>query len=119
MQVHLQEAKAVLTVFHIPAPKALIPPGCREADALAQVSGTEPQHLTFRQTANWVYRKHAHRGTRVDGHTAKEARPPLKYSDLVNSVTCPVCSKSRPRQLPKVFGAVLLSSQPVRNGQGD
>lgn len=34
---HLQEPEVVLTVFHIPAHKALTPPGNQEADALAQI----------------------------------------------------------------------------------
>lgn len=33
--VHLQEPKAVLTVFHILAHKAMTAPGNQEADALA------------------------------------------------------------------------------------
>ena len=54
---HLQEPEAVLTVFHIPAHKALTPPGNQEADALAQICAlaTDPSV----DTAEEVHRKEA------------------------------------------------------------
>ena len=67
-----------------------------------------------------MYKKGSHHSAWVGQHVAKDAKLPLKYSDLVNAVTaCPVCSTQCPRQLSKGSGAIHWSSQVVRDWQFD
>lgn len=70
VSVHLQEAEAVLTGFHLPAHEALTRPGNQEADALAWVPAlvTDPSVVS---SVDGVHRKGSHRSTRVGWRIAK------------------------------------------------
>lgn len=101
----LQEPEVVLTIFHVLAHKALTLPDNQETDAQAPV-WTFATHLSV-EIPDWEHGKSSHHSTQVAWHTAKNARMPLKYSDLTNLVTsCPVCFKQLPRTLPKTPGAL-------------
>ena len=116
--VHLQEPEAGLTVFHVLAYKVLTLPGNQEPDALAWVwaLATGPSA----DTTDWVHRKNSCHSACVEWHIAKDARSPLKYSDLVNAaIACPLYSKQCPRQLPRESGAIHWHSQLVRDWQID
>ena len=97
---------------------ALKPPGNQETDAPTQLQApaTDPSE----GTADWVCRKSGHLCPQTGWRIAKDARLPLKYSDLVNAVTVrPVCSKQCPRQLPKESEAIHWSSQQIKDWQID
>lgn len=99
-----QECKAVLIISCIPTHKVLTPTGSQEGDALAVDS--------LVREADLVHRKSGLCCIQVGWHTVKDARFPLKYSNVVNGViACHVCSKQRPRQQPKESGAIHQSSQ--------
>lgn len=100
---HLQEPKANLTVFHVPAHKALTPPDNLEAEVLA----TDPAV----DTTDWMHRKSGHSSDPVEWHITRDVGLPWKYTDLVNVVTsCPVCSKQHLEQLSKESEAYHWSS---------
>lgn len=85
------KSESILTVSHILAHKPLTPCVNQEADALAQVQTLAIDTLV--DIADWLHRKSGHHSTQVEWHVAKDAGLPLKYSDLVNSITaCHVCS---------------------------
>lgn len=104
----------VLTVFYVPAHKALTLPSNQEAYALARVQALANDPSEY--TADWMHRKSGYLSARVEWHSAKDAELPLKYGDLVNMVpACPMCSKQHPRQVLKDSRAIHQSSQTVRN----
>ena len=74
MWVHLQELGAVLTVLHVPARKALTPPGNQEAGAVAEVSTLDTDPSV--DIGDWVHRKSGHCCPQVGRHTAKDAGLP-------------------------------------------
>ena len=121
--VHLEEPEAVLTVFHISAHKVLTSPhpplpGNQEVDDLTGVCTLATDSLIV--TEDRVHRKSSLRSVQVGWRIVKNAGLYLKYSNLVNAVmTCPVCSKQHPRQLPKESGAIHQNSQLVRDWQID
>lgn len=112
--LHLQEPEGVLTVFHVPAYKVLTPAGNQESGL-----GMSPRKWPFSSYADLVQRKSGHHSTQVGGHINKDAGLPLKYSDLVNAVTSRSVYSKCLRQLPKLYGAIHQSSQPVRNWKID
>lgn len=71
-------------------------------------------------TTDWMHGRKGHRHAWVRWHIAKDVLLPLKYSNLVNTVTaCPMCSKDCPRHLPKEYRATCQQSQMVREWQVD
>lgn len=90
IQVPLQVPETVLTDFHIPAHKALTPPGNQEAHALAWVRDLAADPSV--DTAGWAHKRSGHHGTWMELCITKDAEVPLKYSDLLmqNSLSC-VC----------------------------
>ena len=86
--VHLQGPETFVTAFYIPVHKALNLLVIRK---LMPLLYTSPHTDPLVGATLW--------------HIARNAKFPLKYSDLVNAVTtCPVCSKQSSRQLPKTSG---------------
>ena len=111
--VHLQEVKAVLTVFHV----QLI-----DSDNPWQSQSWCPNSIQALETdpsvdiAHWV--KSGLHCAQGGWHVAKVARLPLKYSDLVNAVVVnTVCSKQCPMQLPKKSRVIHQNSKLVRDWQ--
>lgn len=74
----------------------------------AQALATDPSV----DRGDLVHRKSGHCSAWVGWHSARDARLPLQYSNLVNAVTAdPMCPKQYPWQWPKVSGAIHWSSQ--------
>lgn len=72
--VYLKEPEAVLTVFHVLAPKVLTAPGDQEADALACVCILATD-LTV-DTGDLIHRKNSHSRAQVGWHIANIANYP-------------------------------------------